>query len=320
MCSRTDSYQRRLSYNGTIVKYTFALLALGASSAESIIIELFYVLLGIPTLVFGAVTVPLAGIVMIIVHRVVMKRVITVLRDWKILLVSSTFFILSIVTWYDSISRIGAGKVSLIDVPLQTVLVVVLAWIFLHERLNRLQIVGSGIIMVGVITSLSLSVSNTTSFGIGEIESILTGVFGAVSVIASVRLVQRHGAVQVSGFELLIGGIFLQGVWLYNNDPVSMMLPFPESLWLLVMPVIPLAVFLLQDLSYGRIGGALTSVLVAPNIILTVLLVTMLASMLLIPLSLPENVSLAIVAGLISVGGIVTTIFLSERDKNVIKV
>jgi drug/metabolite transporter (DMT)-like permease len=286
--------------------------------SEQIMTEFFYVFWSIPTLVFGAVTIPIAGISLIFIHRVVNKKAITVRKDWKLFLLNGGLFTLSTALWFDAVTRIGAGKTALIDVPLETVTIVFLAWVVLKERLNRLQLLGAIIIMTGVIMTLTLLTTTKTTgtpFGIGEAEAVATAILAGIEIMISVKLIQRHGPLQESRFELLICGIFLQTVWITLYSPSVLYLAYPQSLWLLLMPAIPVFVFFLQAVSYTKIGASLTSVITASNIVLTVGLSAVLLTVFTIPFAAPQNIGLAIIAGVISVSGIIITIFLSERRK-----
>ncbi len=51
--------------------------------------------------------------------------------------------------WYDSVSRIGASKEVLLAGPLEVVLIVLLASMFLKERQDKIQIAGIIIAITG---------------------------------------------------------------------------------------------------------------------------------------------------------------------------
>jgi len=71
-----------------------------------------------------------------------MKRKLTIFRSWKYLLPGSAFVAIGIITWYDSVSRIGAAKESVLFGPIGTLAVLFLARFFLHERLSTMQLIG----------------------------------------------------------------------------------------------------------------------------------------------------------------------------------
>ena len=117
-------------------------------------------LLYIPTLTIATIAVPIAGIALLFIHRVIMKNKITILRERKYLIVISALFAITEFTWYDAVSHIGAGMTSLINLPLETVSIVILAWIFLSERLHSTQIIGASIVIIGVILSISSDITS----------------------------------------------------------------------------------------------------------------------------------------------------------------
>jgi drug/metabolite transporter (DMT)-like permease len=88
-----------------------------------------------------------------------MKKKITLFKDkktWKYIIIISVFFSIAELTWYDSISHIGSGKTSLLNLPLEAVLVIILVWFILGERLRQFQIVGASIAIVGFTLSASI--------------------------------------------------------------------------------------------------------------------------------------------------------------------
>jgi drug/metabolite transporter (DMT)-like permease len=281
--------------------YSVAFLATVAMAMEAIVVELFYVLLHIPTVVVATIAVPSAGAIILLVGR---KNNLQFLRkQWKSILFISTLFATTEFLWYDSVSYIGATKVTLVEISLETMLVVFLAILFLHERLGRRKAIGAIIVLAGVIISVNVSTvrssSSNNEFGIGDIEIILAAVSGAVSIIAVTRLLEKEDTFQVTGFALLLSGFMLQLQWLFIK-PES----FEWSWWLLLTPLMPLSVFLLQFASYKKIGAALTSIIVSTHLILVIILQSAFYYSG-VPMALPENLTLAIIGGIISIGGII---------------
>jgi len=272
------------------------------ASTESIVVELFYVLLFIPTLTIAAIAVPIAGISLLFIHRVIMKNKITILRERKYLIIISALFAITEFTWYDAVSHIGAGMTSLINLPLETVSIVILAWIFLSERLHSTQIIGASIVIVGVILSISSDITskNITRFGIGEIESIIAAISGAIQAILIMKLLFKYNTLEVTAITLLISGIMLQIQWFFNPLPTIQL-----SAWFYVLlsPFVPMALFFLQYLSMNKIGASLTSIIASLSIILTVVIQLVLV-LFAVPVTLPENITLALIGGVISVLGI----------------
>ncbi|MDH4123930.1 MAG: EamA family transporter, partial [Thermoplasmata archaeon] len=76
-------------------------------------------------------------------------------KDWKFLIVLSVVASVGVFMWYDAVGRIGAGKEAILGGGSSEVLfVLLLSAIFLSERLKRLEIVGSIMVLVGVFLVL----------------------------------------------------------------------------------------------------------------------------------------------------------------------
>ena len=243
-----------------------------------------------------------------------MKRKITVFKEWKLLFLICFIFAINEFTWFDAVGRIGASKTTLIDNPLGAILIVILAYVFLRERLNKLQLTGVMIVIMGVTIALSLTtVKSDTVFGIGEIEAIITAIAVAIYTILTVGLLKRHNAYQVTAFTLLISGLMMQSIWfVYPQSQLPSQINPITWLYLIPALTLPLIVFLPQDMSIIKIGPSLTEVIVLTNIILTVIIQAVLFYNH-VPVALPQNLILAIVGGLVSIGGMVC-IFMSEKN------
>ena len=127
-------------------------------SIESILIEyLTTTFLQITPIMLSAISITLAGMMLSLVALFLMKRkgiFRLFLKSWKILIFASFFLAVGIFTWYDSINRIGASKELLIAGPLEIVIIVVLARVFLNEKLDRIQAGGIVLALIGFIISL----------------------------------------------------------------------------------------------------------------------------------------------------------------------
>lgn len=289
------------------MRYHIAIFAIVAMAAEAVIVELFYVIYGIPTLTVAAIAVPVAGLALLLAKR---HGVLTLFRqEYKSILLISVLFAITEFLWYDSLGKVGASKVSLIEL-LETILIVAMAWIFLRERLTSKKILGGSIVLIGVLISISLKTTSVQGFGIGEIEAIFAAVSAAVYAILVTRLLDKHDEVHVTGFALLLSGLMLQLQWLFVAQHPQQLANI-EWTWLLVLtPILPLTVFLFQFMSYARIGAALTSIIVATHVFLVIIIQAILYYYSDVPVALPENLALAFIGGIISVGGIV----ILERD------
>ena len=132
-------------------------------SLESIIVEFLTTNLGISPLVTAGISIPIAGATILFVTHVILKQKMTIFKSWKLLLISSLFLAVAVFTWYDSVSRVGASKEGLLAGPLETVIVLIFAWLLLKEKLRRLQLVGVIIALIGFFTAVSSGSLNISS-------------------------------------------------------------------------------------------------------------------------------------------------------------
>ncbi len=111
--------------SGVVFAYAFVI------SIETILVESLTTALQISPLTIAANSIPLAGGMLLFIATLRMKDKITIFKSWRHLLPGSAFMALGIITWYDSVSRIGASKESTLTGPLETTVVLFLAWFFL---------------------------------------------------------------------------------------------------------------------------------------------------------------------------------------------
>ena len=257
-------------------------------------------------------------------------------KSWKILILASLSLALGIFTWYDSINRIGASKEALIAGPIEIVIIVVLARIFLNERLNRLQTIGIGIGLMGFFMALASDVDivfsnnngvNTTLTSVssllsiisfGDIEAILSAFGFAIGVLFLSKLILKYSSIEVAGASmftsgLLLAGILVVGLFFYNTVPFissadEMSLPRQPSLIvtvtiLILFSLIPFIGSLSYSSGLGRIGASLTATIGSSSILITIVLQTTLKE-LGFSSHLPENIYLAFLGGVIGFLGI----------------
>lgn len=292
------------------MRIALPVLAIVAMASEAVIVELFYVVYKIPTLTVAAIAIPIAGLILLLMRR---KGVLTLFkRQYKSILLISFLFAITEFMWYDALPKVGASKLSLIEL-LETIIIIALAWIFLNEKFTNKKIVGGCIVLIGIVISLSLETTTSSvpggaaRFGIGEIEAVLAAVSAAIYIILVTRLLRTYDELHVTGFALLLSGLMLQLQWLFVSRQVNSI----EWTWLLILtPILPLTVFLFQFMSYARIGASLTSIIVSTHVFLVIIIQAILYYYSEIPVALPENLLLASIGGIVSVGGIV----ILERD------
>jgi drug/metabolite transporter (DMT)-like permease len=287
--------------SGVVFAYAFAL------SIETIFIESITAVLQISPLTLAANSIPLAGGMLLFIVTFIMKEKITVFKSWRYLLPGSAFTALGIITWYDSVSRIGASKESTLTGPLEATVVLFLAWFFLKERLSKIQLVGSMIAIIGIFTAvmsgsaLEVSWSLLSSlFSIGDLEAILSAVAFAIAIIFLTKLVGFHSPIQVAGASLLISGLILAAFQLiyYPEIPAVQQLGF-----LLLYSFLPLIGALLYSMSLRKIGASITSIIASSADLMTIMIQLTLRELGLKTI-LPENIPLLVVGGLLGLLGI----------------
>jgi drug/metabolite transporter (DMT)-like permease len=287
--------------SGVVFAYAFAL------SIETIFIESITAVLQISPLTLAANSIPLAGGMLLFIVTFIMKEKITVFKSWRYLLPGSAFTALGIITWYDSVSRIGASKESTLTGPLEATVVLFLAWFFLKERLSKIQLVGSMIAIIGIFaavmsgSALEVSWSLLSSlFSIGDLEAILSAVAFAIAIIFLTKLVGFHSPIQVAGASLLISGLILAAFQLiyYPEIPAVQQLGF-----LLLYSFLPLIGALLYSVSLRKIGASITSIIASSAYLMTIMIQLTLRELGLKTI-LPENIPLLVVGGLLGLLGI----------------
>ena len=303
-------------------------------SIESILIEfLTTTFLQIPPIMISAISITLAGIMLLLTAAFLMKKKgIPALfsKSWKNLLLACFLLAVGVFTWYDSISRIGASKEILIAGPLEIVIIVVLAQIFLNEKLDRIQVIGIVLALIGffmavasdagnvldestkteVITYLSSSIIIT----FGDIEAILSALGFAIGVLFLTKLVSIHSSIEVAGSSMLVAGLILVGFMVgFLHDSIDMssawgfsstQQPLTITFTLLILfSLVPFIGSLCYSTGLSRIGASITATIGSSSILITVLIQIMLKEFG-IATNLPENIFLAILGGVLGFLGI----------------
>ena len=279
----------------------------------------------------SAISITFAGIMLLLVAAYVLKRAKKIptlfAKSWKNLILASLSLSFGVFTWYDSINRIGASKEVLIAGPLEIVIIVLLARVFLNERLNRFHFIGIGIALVGFCMAVvsdtnfavpDLSMPSAIIISFGDIEAILSAFGFAGGVIFLTKLTIRYSSLEVAGSSMFASGLILVsfmivGIISYAADHV--VLPSKKEIFFftqrLVFSIVVLLLFSLLpfigSLSYStglsRIGASLTSTIGSSSILMTVMLQLILKEFG-INSHLPENIFLAISGGVIGFVGI----------------
>ena len=315
-------------------------------SIESIIIEYLTASssVQISPIMLSAISITLAGIMLLMAaYGLKRKSEIPILftKSWRNLILASLSLSFGIFTWYDSINRIGASKEVLIAGPLEIVIIVLLARIFLNERLNRFHFIGITIALVGFF----MAVASDTNIGLpdftekigtaaqpagarsplmsaiiisfGDVEAILSAFGFAGGVLFLTKLTLKYSPIEVAGASMFTSGLILVGfmvigLLLYGAD--HWVLPY-KGISLLTQPLIFIIIIFLLfsslpfigSLSYStglsKIGASLTSTIGSSSILITIILQLVLKEFG-INSHLPENLFLAILGGVTGFLGI----------------
>ncbi len=289
-------------------------------SIESILIEyLTTTFLQITPIMLSAIGITLAGMMLSLVSLF--------LKSWKDLIFASFFLAVGIFTWYDSINRIGASKELLIAGPLEIVIIVVLARVFLNEKLDRIQAGGIVLALIGFIISLvsdigtdvldgTQTVVKSTLVTFGDIEAILSAFGFGIGVLFLTKLLTLHSPIEAAGASMLISGLILVGFMVgFSYESLQISSVVKGSLFqqphILMNTIIILSLFSLLpfvgSLSYStgisRIGASITATIGSSSILITVI-IQITIKQFGISSNLPENIFLAIVGGIIGFLGI----------------
>ena len=305
-------------------------------SIESILIEfLTTTFLHIPPILISAISITLAGIMLLLTAAFLMKKkgMSTLFsKSWKNLLLACLSLAVGVFTWYDSISRIGASKEVLIAGPLEIVVIVVLAQIFLNEKLDRIQVIGIVLALMGFFIAIASDAGNVLDDSMktdiiiyssasiiiitfGDIEAIVSAFGFAIGVLFLTKLVSIHSSIEVAGSSMLVAGLILAGfmvVFLHDSLDISssdgVLFPQPPPLTvtiilLILFSLIPFIGSLCYSTGLSRIGASITATIGSSSILITVLIQIMLKE-LGITSNLPENIFLAILGGILGFLGI----------------
>ena len=308
-------------------------------SVESILIEfLTATFQEITSIILSSISITLAGILLLAVAFLIKRKGILTLflKTWRNLTVASFSLAIGIFTWYDAISRIGASKEVLIAGPLEIVIVVVFARIFLSEKLDRIQIIGIILALIGFLMAvasggstthdllLDNSNSNTginppsrlTISTVGNIEAIVSAFGFAIGVLFLTKLVSLHSSIEISGASMLISGLILVGImlgFLYTPFDISSGIESFSS-WqqepsisiiiiLILFSLLPFIGSLCYLTGLSRIGASITATIGSSSILITVLLQTILKELGIVS-NLPQNIFVAILGGVLGFLGI----------------
>ena len=289
-------------------------------SFESILIEYLTLLLGISPLAISAFSIAISGILLLLTLNFVSNRQTPLFYSFKDFVPASIFLSVGIFTWYDAVSKVGASKESLLAGPIEIIAVLFLARIFLHEKLNKKQLSGVGIALVGFIIVIlsdhnigNNEIINVTiievkllnfSISFGDIEAIISAISFALAVFFLAKLSRKYSPLEVSGMCLLLAGFILIIVMLIFTPEVSVNLFMSYWYIFIIFSLLPLVGTICYIEGIKRIGASLTSTIASSRILLT-LIIQILLTQIGIRNTLPDNVFLALIGGILGITGII---------------
>ena len=291
-------------------------------SFESILIEYLTLLLGISPLAISAFSIAISGVLLLLILNFVGNRQTSCLvYSIKDFIPASIFLSAGVFTWYDAVSRVGASKESLLAGPIEIITVLFLARIFLHEKLNKKQLSGICIALLGFIIVLLSDHNSSNNNGIinvtiievktlnfsisfGDIEAIISAISFALAVFFLARLSMKYSPLEISGMCLLLSGFILIIVMLIFTPELSINLF--QSYWyiFLIFSLLPLTGTICYIEGIKRIGASLTSTIASSRILLT-LIIQIVLTHIGIRNTLPDNVFLALIGGTLGITGII---------------
>ena len=250
-------------------------------------------------------------------------------KSWKNLILACFLLAIGIFTWYDSISRIGASKEALIAGPLEIVIIVVLARIFLNENLDKIQVIGIVLALIGFLMavasdagdvldddSIGTLASPSTLITFGDIEAIFSALGFAIGVLFLTKLVSIHSSIEVAGASMLVSGLILVAFmigFLHESQEILSSSAWGSSfqqqpliitiIILLLFSFLPFIGSLCYTTGLSKIGASITATIGSSSILITILIQIILKE-LGITSNLPENIFLAILGGVLGFLGI----------------
>ena len=305
------------------IVFLFAVLL----SCESILIEYLTLLLGISPLAISAFSIAISGVLLLLILNFVNNRQTSIVySSIKDFIPVSIFLSAGIFTWYDAVSRVGASKESLLAGPIEIIAVLFLARILLHEKLNKKQLSGICIALVGFIIVLlsdhnsmdddddnyngiinvTIIAVKSLNFSItfGDIEAIISAISFALAVFFLARLSIKYSPLEISGMSLLLSGSILIIVMLIFTPEMSINLFMSYWYIFIIFSMLPLVGTILYVEGIKRIGASLTSTIASSRILLT-LIIQIVLTQIGIRNTLPDNVFLALIGGTLGITGII---------------
>lgn len=291
----------------TRTKYILVVLLSAVIVAfESIGVEALINMEGIDPLLVSSVPLISGGVILFAVSPKAFRNFTGSLgrRGWSAIIIMCALSAIGVFLWFDAVHRIGASKEAILGGGSSEVLfIVLLSALFLKERLNRWEFLGSILVLLGVFVVLSNRDSVSLSVGLGEGEAILSSFLLAMSVMITTFLLWTHDLTALSSVQLILSGAML----LIGSLALGLT-SLPEVRGLLLMLVLGIAPGVglwTYNAGLPRIGASLTSVLFALCGIMTVAVqVTITVVFPRAEMILPESLGLALLGGFVAFAGV----------------
>ena len=184
-------------------------------------------------------------------------------RQRWLALLAGVFFTADLILWHNSIAYVGAGLATVLG-NVQVVLVGVVAWMVLRERLSGQVLVAIPVVLAGIV--LISGVLEEGAYGADPALGVLFGVLTAVAYTGFILILRasnqdiRRPAGPLFDATLSSAVVSIAAGWALGEfDPV----PPAEAQWWLVTLALSAQVagWLLISISLPRLPAAMTSIL-----------------------------------------------------------
>jgi len=225
-------------------------------------------------------------------------------KGWGAMVAMCALSAIGIFLWFDAVHRIGASKEAILGGGSSEVLfIVLLSAFFLKERLNRREVLGSILVLLGVFVVLSNKESVSPTMGLGEAEAIASSLLLAASVMITTFLLWTHDLTALSSVQLI-----LSGAMLLAGSLALGLVSMPDIRGVLLMLGLGIAPGIglwTYNAGLPKIGASLTSVLFALCGVMTV--GVQVAVTVIFPdadMILPESLGIALLGGGVAFVGV----------------
>ncbi|HLC59570.1 MAG TPA: DMT family transporter [archaeon] len=228
------------------------------------------------------------------------------------IIISSIFGAIGLLLWFDSITRIGASKELLLGGnSSEMLLVLILSFVFLGERLKRFEIVGGFLIIVGIFVVLFNPVILQPVFGLGELEAMISSLAFAINIVISTNILRKLSDKSVSILVMMLEGLFILGAMFIAN--IQFQLTLESVFWIFLLGIFGVTSILTYFYGLKKIGASLTVIIASFAGVFSIGL-QLIAKFLFpsIELIFPQSIVLAVIGGVIAVGGV---FLISYKEK-----